>query len=134
VLICAACVCRGVVEVVSLLVFIQRGLCCSSAVWAIVDQVAAAIKDKPGPATRAAISAQRGVILSLNIDIAMLAVEFLTRPSPLLRTCTCVGVFLSCTCVGVFLPLTPPPTPLQRTCVFFYPAHRPHLPFCAHEE
>ena len=51
-LICAACVCRGVVEVVALLSFIQQGSCCSSAVWAIVDQVAAAIKDKPGPATR----------------------------------------------------------------------------------
>jgi hypothetical protein len=31
-LICAACVCRGVVEVVALLGSIQRGLCCSSAV------------------------------------------------------------------------------------------------------
>jgi hypothetical protein len=31
--------------VVALLGFIQRGLCCSSAVWAIVDQVAAAIKN-----------------------------------------------------------------------------------------
>jgi hypothetical protein len=49
VLICAVCVCRGVVEVVALLGFIQRGLCCSGAVRAIVDQVAAAIKDKPGP-------------------------------------------------------------------------------------
>ena len=68
-LICAACVCRGVVEVVALLGFIQRGLCCSSAVWAIADQVAAAIEDKQGPA-KAAISAQRDVILSLNIDIA----------------------------------------------------------------
>ncbi len=52
VLICAACVCRGVVEVVALLGFIQRGLCCSSAVWAIVDQVAAAINDKLGSAAR----------------------------------------------------------------------------------
>ena len=50
--ICAACVCRGVVEVAALLGFIQRGLCSSSAVWAIGDQVVAAIKDKPGPATR----------------------------------------------------------------------------------
>ena len=65
-LICAACVCRGVVEVVALLGFVQRGPCCSSAVWAIVDQVAAAIKDKPGPAD---------VMLSLNIDIAMLTDE-----------------------------------------------------------
>ncbi len=71
VLICAACVCRGIVEVVALLGFIQRGLCCKSAVWAIVDQVAAAIKNKPGPAT-AAISAQRDMILSLKVDIAML--------------------------------------------------------------
>ncbi len=44
-LICAVCVCRGVVEVVALLGFIQRGFYCSSAVWAIVDKVAAAIKD-----------------------------------------------------------------------------------------
>ncbi len=42
--ICAVCVCRGVVEVVALLGFIQRGLCCGNAVRAIVDQVAAAIK------------------------------------------------------------------------------------------
>jgi hypothetical protein len=49
VLICAACVCRGVVKVVALLGFIQRGLCCSSALWAIVDQVAAAINDRAGP-------------------------------------------------------------------------------------
>ena len=69
--ICAACVCRGVVEVAALLGFIQRGLCCSSAVWAIADQVAAAIKDIPGPAS-AAISAQRVVALSFSIDIAML--------------------------------------------------------------
>ena len=54
---------------VALLGFIQRGLCCRSAVWAIADQVAAAIEDKEGPA-KAAISAQRGVLLSLNIDIA----------------------------------------------------------------
>jgi hypothetical protein len=52
VVICATCVRRGVVEVVALLGSIQRGLCCSSAVRAIVDQVAAAIKDKPGTATR----------------------------------------------------------------------------------
>ena len=70
-LICAACVCRGVVEVAALLGYIQRGLCCSSAVWAVVDQVAAAIKDKPDPATR---RHQRptDVVLSLNIDDAML--------------------------------------------------------------
>ncbi len=49
-LICAACVCRGIVEVAAPLGFIQRSFCCSSALWAIVDQVAAAIKDKPGPA------------------------------------------------------------------------------------
>ena len=73
-LVCAACVCRGVVEAVALLGFIQRGLCCSSAIWAIVDQAAAAIKDKPGPAT-AAISAQRDVILNLDIDIALLTDE-----------------------------------------------------------
>ena len=52
VLICAVCVCHGVVEVAALLGFIQRGLRCSSAVWVIVDQVAAAIKNKPNPATR----------------------------------------------------------------------------------
>ncbi len=52
VLICAACVCRGVVEVAALLGFIQRGLCCISAVCEIVDQAAAAIKDKPAPAMR----------------------------------------------------------------------------------
>ncbi len=56
VLLCAVCVCREVVEVAALLGFIQQGLCCSSAVRAIVDQVAAAIKDKPGPAPRAAIT------------------------------------------------------------------------------
>ncbi len=50
--ICAACVCREVVEVLALLGSVQRGLCCISAVRAIVDQVAAAIKDKPDPATR----------------------------------------------------------------------------------
>ncbi len=43
---CAVCVFRGVVEVVAPLGFIQRGLCCNSTVWAIVDQVAAAIKIK----------------------------------------------------------------------------------------
>ncbi len=77
VLICAACVCRGVVEVVALLGFIQRGLCCSSAVRAIVDQVATAIKDKPGPAKHRLIyiSAQWDVIFGLNIDIAMLTDE-----------------------------------------------------------
>ena len=31
---------------------VQRGLCGSSAVRAIVDQVAAAVEDKPRPATR----------------------------------------------------------------------------------
>jgi hypothetical protein len=46
------CVCCGVVEVVALLGFIQRGLCCSSAVWEIADEVAAVIRDKPGPASR----------------------------------------------------------------------------------
>ncbi len=68
------CVEKLVVEVVALLGFIQPGLCCSSAVWVIVDQVAAAIKDKRAQ-RRATISAQRGVILSLNIDIAMLTDE-----------------------------------------------------------
>ncbi len=46
-MICAACVCRGVVEVVALMGSVQRGLCGSSTVRAIVDQVAAAVKDKP---------------------------------------------------------------------------------------
>ncbi len=58
--ICAACVCRGVVEVVALLGSVQRGLCGSSTVRISLAQ------------PRAAISAQRGVILSLNIDIALL--------------------------------------------------------------
>ncbi len=49
---CAACVCRGVVEVVALLGSVQRGLCGSSTVGAIVDQVTAAVEDKPRPATR----------------------------------------------------------------------------------
>jgi hypothetical protein len=39
--ICAACVCRGVVEVAALLGSVQRGLCSISTVRAIVDQVAA---------------------------------------------------------------------------------------------
>ncbi len=59
---------------VALLGSVQRGLCCSSTVRAIVDQVAAAVEDKPRPAI-AAISAQRDVILSLNIDIALLTDE-----------------------------------------------------------
>ncbi len=46
------CVCRGVVEVAALLGSVQRSLCGSSAVRAIVDQVAAAVEDKPRPATR----------------------------------------------------------------------------------
>ncbi len=71
---CAACVRRRVVEVVALRGSVQRGLCCSSAVRAIVYQVAAAIKDKPSPAT-ATISAQQDAILSLNIDIALLTEE-----------------------------------------------------------
>ncbi len=75
-LICAACVCRGAVEVVALLGFIQRGPCCSSAVRAIVDQVAAAIKDKPGPATRRhQRPTGRDTYSSLNINIAMLTDE-----------------------------------------------------------
>ncbi len=44
--ICAACVCHGVVDVVALLGSVQRGLCGSSAIRAIVDQVAAAVEDK----------------------------------------------------------------------------------------
>ncbi len=50
--ICAACVCRGVVEVAVPLGPVQRGLCGSCAVRAIVDQVAAAVEVKPRPATR----------------------------------------------------------------------------------
>ncbi len=50
--ICAACVCRGVVEVIALLGSVQRGLCGSTTVRAIVDKVAVAVEDKPRPATR----------------------------------------------------------------------------------
>ena len=42
----------GVVEVVALLGSVKRGFCRSSAVRAIVDQVTAAVEDKPGPTTR----------------------------------------------------------------------------------
>jgi hypothetical protein len=42
----AASMFRGVVKVVALLGFVQRGLCCSSAVRAMVDQAAAAVEDK----------------------------------------------------------------------------------------
>ncbi len=49
VVIYAACVCRGVVEVVALLGSVQRDLCGSSTARAIVYQVAAADEDKPRP-------------------------------------------------------------------------------------
>ncbi len=42
----------------------KGGLCRSSAARAVVNQVTAAVEEKPGPA-------QRDVILSLNIDIAL---------------------------------------------------------------
>ncbi len=45
--ICAACVCRAVVEVVALLGSIQRGLCGSSTARAIVDQVSFFTSDFP---------------------------------------------------------------------------------------
>ena len=64
----------GVVEVVALLGSVKRGFCRSSAVWAIVNQVTAAVENKPGPAT-CPINAQRDVILSLNIDIAPMIEE-----------------------------------------------------------
>ena len=77
VLICAACVCRGVVEVVARLGFIQRGLCCSAAVArfgrSLINTRRRSRISRAQP--RAAISAQRDVILSLNIDIAMLTDE-----------------------------------------------------------
>jgi hypothetical protein len=47
----AAHVVPGVVEVVALLGCIQGGFCCSSAVREIIDQVVAAVEDKPGPTT-----------------------------------------------------------------------------------
>ena len=56
----------GVVEVVALLGSANGGFRRSSAARAVVNQVTAAVEDKPGPA----INAQRDVILSLNIDIA----------------------------------------------------------------
>ncbi len=46
----AAHVVPGVVEVVALLSCIQWGFFCSSAVRVIIDQVAAAVEDKHGPA------------------------------------------------------------------------------------
>ena len=51
VVISAARVVSGVVEVMALMGCIQGRFCCSSAVRVIVDQVAAAVEVKPGPAT-----------------------------------------------------------------------------------
>ncbi len=42
----------GVVEVVALLGSIKGGFCRSSAAREVVNQVTAAVEDKPGPATR----------------------------------------------------------------------------------
>ena len=47
--------------------FVRGGCCCCCAARAVINQVTAAVEDKPGPA---AINDQRDVILSLNIDIA----------------------------------------------------------------
>ncbi len=74
-LICATCVRRGVVEVVALLGFIQRA---SAAVAqfgrSLIKSRRRSRISRAHP--RAAISAQRDVILSLNIDLALLTDEF----------------------------------------------------------
>ena len=42
----------GVVEVVALLSSVKGGFCRRSAARAVINQVTAAVEDKPGPATR----------------------------------------------------------------------------------
>ena len=47
-----ALVISGVVDMVALLGSVEGGFCRSSAARAVVNQVTAAVEDKPGPATR----------------------------------------------------------------------------------
>ncbi len=67
----------GVVEVVALLSSVEGGFRRSSAARAVVNQVTAAVEDKPGPATRRHQRPARcdTEILSLNIDVALMTEE-----------------------------------------------------------
>ncbi len=66
----AAWVVPGVVEVVAILGSVRWGFCCSSAIWAIVDRIVAAVDDLGLTQPRAAINTEQDFVLNSNIDIA----------------------------------------------------------------